>query len=102
MLVPTSSTSVQPTSGRLWNLLKKNPKYWPNFAAVFMLVPSIAAFSVWHALQGPDVSLSKEDPEPWQKFSNKQAKIYSQIDHKHYQHPRPRFDSDSSFNVINF
>jgi len=72
-------------------LLKNNPKYWLNFGAVFLFVPTFAVTSVYHAVKSPDVILTRQNYEPWQKYDNKQHHFLSAIDHQNYVHPRPRF-----------
>ena len=77
--------------GRLWSLLKKNPRYWGNIGAVFLVVPTMATVSAYHHLNAPDVIFSRSNPEPWQRFDNKKYQFVSGVDHQTYVHPRPRF-----------
>ena len=77
--------------GRLWTILKRNPRYWGNIGAVFLVVPTMAVVSAYHHIMAPDVILTRADPEPWQHFDHKKYKIYDDFDHAHYEHPRPRF-----------
>jgi hypothetical protein len=70
--------------------MKKNPEVLPVFFFAMVCGPSLMFYMIYHKLQGPEI-ISRSDPEPWNKFEKKQIKLYSEIDHENYEHPRPRF-----------
>ncbi|RWS12277.1 cytochrome c oxidase subunit NDUFA4-like protein [Dinothrombium tinctorium] len=96
--MPSESNSLKTKTifGRPSQLMKKGA-FFKNYSLFPILF--ITAFGTFAGLfsaircllRSPDVSLTRSNPEPWQAYENKQYKLYSNIDHENYKHPRPKF-----------
>jgi len=69
VLFTTRSSIREPTSvqfARLAGLLKQNPRYFFTVVPVFMMVPAMAAYTVWYEFNQPD-TITTRTQEPWER-----------------------------------
>jgi len=69
MVLFTTRSIREPASvqfARLAGLLRKNPRYFFQVAPVFMVVPAMAAWTVWYEFNQPD-TVTTRTQEPWDR-----------------------------------